>query len=219
MRNNIFNDWDSYLDEENRKALIENSTVIEYKKGETIIKQGVRASQISYLEKGMVMLSHKNNNQETTFKIFANNTFIGLMCAFVKRKFDFSATAISKSTVRMIDRDLFEKAIRSNGDFAVYIVQEMSLSTNEVVTDLIRLGQKNADGAICSLILEFADIYQSLNFQIPLSRVEFANAVGYSKESVITCLSKLQQEGILRVSGKNIEILSEERLKTIATYG
>lgn len=219
MENKIFKEWDSYLDDENRKALMENSTVIDYKKGETIIKQGVRASQIPYLEKGMVMLSYKNHNKETTFKIFASNTFIGLMCAFVKRKFDFSATAISKSTVRLIDRDLFEKAIRSNGDFAVYIVQEMSLTTNEVVTDLIKLGQKNADGAICSLILEFAEIFQSNNFKIPLSRVEFANAVGYSKESVITCLSKLQQEGILRVSGKNIEILSEERLKTIATYG
>ena len=212
-------DWYSALDENNRKQIMENSTVIEYKKGETIIKQGVTASHIPYLESGMVKLTFRSNKREVTFKIMPANTFIGLMCAFVKKKFDFSAIAITHSTIRMIDRNLFEEAIRTNGEFAVFIVQEMSLTTNKVVTDLISLSQKNAEGAICTMLLELSSIFKSNTFQLPFTRVEFANAVGYSKESVITGLSALQQEEIIKVSGKTIQILSVDQLEAIASYG
>ena len=213
------NSWYSYLDEYNRNQILSTSTVVDYNKGETIIKQGVAAGHITFLEKGMVKLTSSNKKRTSTFKIIADNTFIGLMCAFVKKRFDFSAIAIVPSTVRMIDRKLFEEAIRTNGDFAVYIVNEMSLTTNKIVTELIQLSQKNADGAICTILLELATVFNSNTFQVPFNRTEFADTVGYSKESVITCLSSLQQEGIIRVSGKTVEIIDMSRLETIATYG
>ena len=221
MLNEKFNEnsWYSTLDEHNRNQVLTSSTLVEYEKGETIIKQGVAAGQIPFLEKGMVKLTSSSNNRTTTFKIIPENSFIGLMCAFVKKKFDFSAIAIMPSTVRMVDRTLFEEAIRTNGDFAVSIVNEMSLTTNQVVTELIQLSQKNAEGSICTVLLELASIFESNPFKIPFTRIEFADMVGYSKESVITCLSSLQQQGIITVSGKTIEIIDKDRLENIAKYG
>ncbi|MDD2277688.1 MAG: Crp/Fnr family transcriptional regulator [Bacteroidales bacterium] len=211
--------WYSFLDEHNRAEILSNSTVVDYSKGETIIKQGVAPGQIPYLEKGMVKLTSTNNKRTTTFKIIADNTFIGLMCAFVKKRFDFSAIAIMPSTVRMIDRSLFEEAIRTNGEFAVHVVHEMSLTTNLIVTELIQLNHKNADGAICTILFELATVFKSNTFQLPFNRIEFADTVGYSKESVINCLSSLQQQEIIKVSGKTIEIIDMNRLETIAMYG
>ncbi len=167
----------------------------------------------------MVKLTSTNNKRTTTFKIIADNTFIGLMCAFVKKRFDFSAIAIMPSTVRMIDRSLFEEAIRTNGEFAVHVVHEMSLTTNLIVTELIQLNHKNADGAICTILFELATVFKSNTFQLPFNRIEFADTVGYSKESVINCLSSLQQQEIIKVSGKTIEIIDMNRLETIAMYG
>lgn len=213
------NSWYSFLDEENRTKILSNSTVVDYNKGETIIKQGIAPKQIPFLEKGMVKLTSTNNNRTTTFKIIAANTFIGLMCAFVKKKFDFSAIAIIPSTVRMIDRSLFEEAIRTNGKFAVHVVHEMSLTTNMIVTELIQLNHKNADGAICTILLELSIVFKSKTFQLPFNRIEFADTVGYSKESVITCLSSLQEQGIIKVSGKAVEIIDLNRLEKIAAYG
>lgn len=213
------NSWYSVLDDYNRTEILSRSTVVEYNKGETIIKQGVTAGQIPYLEKGVVKLTFNNNKRSVTFKILVDNTFIGLMCAFVKKKFDFSAIAITPATIRLIDRTLFEEAIRTNGEFAVYIVHEMSLTTNKVVTDLIQLSQKNADGAVTTILLELSSVFNSKTFQLPFNRIEFADTVGYSKESVITCLSSLQQQGIIKVSGKTIEIIDLDRLEAIAMYG
>ncbi|MDY0202431.1 MAG: hypothetical protein RBR40_15735, partial [Tenuifilaceae bacterium] len=55
--------WYSLLDEQNRNQIISNSTVVDYEKGETIIKQGVAAGQIPFLEKGMVKLTSSNKKR------------------------------------------------------------------------------------------------------------------------------------------------------------
>jgi CRP-like cAMP-binding protein len=211
--------WYDYLTKEQQQLLIDNSHLVQFNKGETIIKQGIAADHILFLEQGMVKLMIEDEKRSTAFKILSDHTFIGLMCAFVKRSFDFSAVAITPSKVRLINRNDFEEAIRSNGDFAVYITQQMSLMTNKVVHDLIRLSHKNADGAISTVLIELSSVFNSHTFQMPFSRVELANIVGYSKESVISCLSSLQRDGVIIASGKSIEILDMKRLEIISRLG
>jgi len=211
--------WYDYLTGEQHQQLIDNSHLVHFNKGETIIKQGIAADHILFLEQGMVKLMIEDEKRSTAFKILSDHTFIGLMCAFVKRSFDFSAVAITPSQVRLINRSDFEEAIRSNGDFAVYITQQMSLMTNKVVHDLIRLSHKNADGAISTVLIELSSVFNSHSFQMPFSRVELAHIVGYSKESVISCLSSLQRDGVIIASGKSIEILDRKRLEIISRLG
>lgn len=213
------NSWFVDLTDSQRELIFEHSNLLQFKKDETIIKQGFMADHILYLEKGMAKLSVDDQQRSTVFKIMASNSFIGLMCSFVKRNFDFSAVAIEPSVVRLIDRTIFEQMIRENGQFAVRIVQLMSLMTNKIVHDLVHLSHKNADGAICTILLELASVYKSNSFQMPFSRIELANTVGYSKESVIGCLSSLQKEKIIEVSGKNINIVDYKRLEIIAKNG
>jgi len=141
------------------------------------------------------------------------------MCSFVKKSFDFSAVAIQDCNVRLIDRGVFEDFIRSNGEFAVQIIQLMSLMTNKIVHDLVHLSHKNADGAICTILIELSKVFKSNTFQMPFSRIELADTVGYSKESVINCLSSLQREGIIAVSGKMITLLNLQRLELISRNG
>ncbi len=213
------NSWFVDLTPAQQKLIFEHSNLLHFKKDETIIKQGFMADHILYLEEGMAKLSVEDQQRSTVFKIIADDSFIGLMCSFVKRNFDFSAVAIQPSTVRLIDRAIFEQMIRENGQFAVHTVQLMSLMTNKIVHDLVHLSHKNADGAICTVLMELASVFKSNAFQMPFSRIELAHTVGYSKESVIGCLSSLQKEKIIAISGKKIEILDPKRLEIIAKNG
>ncbi len=211
--------WTEHLTVEQRQLVLDNSIVIDFLPGETIIKQGVAASHILYLEDGMAKLSVSDKERSTTFKIVPGEAFIGIMCSFVKRSFDFAAVAIKPCRVRMIDRDVFEDIIRYNGEFAVQIVHLMSLATNKIVRDLIYLSHKQADGALCTILMELVEIFGSSRFQLPFTRVELADTIGYSKESVIHSLSALQRDGIIRISGKQVEILDMQRLEIIGRHG
>ncbi|MEE4176976.1 MAG: Crp/Fnr family transcriptional regulator [Bacteroides sp.] len=211
--------WYSLLTPQQHELVINHSRLVLFRKNETILKQGFIAGHILFLEEGMAKLSVEDGQKITVLKIVPPGSFIGLMCSFIKGTLDFSAAAIKDSKVRLIDREIFEQLIRENGDLAVALVQKMSLDTNKMVHDLVHLSHKNADGAICTVLFQLAGIFESHAFQIPLSRIEIANIVGYSKESVINTLSALNRDKVISLSGKNIEILDMKRLEMIARNG
>ena len=131
----------------------------------------------------------------------------------------FRSVAITNTTVRIIDREVFENLIENNGQFAVYVVKLMSELTNGVVHTLITLSHKNVNGAVATLLLTLSRLYDSGKLQIPFTRDEMADALGYSKESIINTLSAFHQDKIISISGRNLEILQPNALVLISEKG
>jgi len=167
------NSWMEQLTPDQKEALISSSAILKFRRGETIIKQGTLASQIMYLEEGMAKLNFMEGEKDTTFSFATNGDFIGLMCSFVQKRLEFSAIAITNATVRIIDREVFEKSIKENGKFAVYIVKLMSELTNGVVHTLISLSHKNVNGALSTLLLSLSRVYASNSFQVPFTKMKW----------------------------------------------
>ena len=211
--------WASNLKEGERARLLKSSVLLSYNKGEAIIKQGTLASQIMFLEDGMAKLNLEESGRDTTFSFAVSGDFIGLMCSFVKKKLEFSAIAITPAKVRIFDRDVLEQLIRENGEFAVYIVSMMSELTNGVVHTLISLSHKNANGALAMLILSIERVFGSKKILLPFTREEMAATLGYSKESIINTMSDFQRDGLITISGRNLEILNKKTLQLIAEKG
>lgn len=211
--------WARLLDKEQLELLISTSATVEYEVGETVIKQGFAASHIHYLEEGMVKLNVSDRGKSTTFKMVNRDNFIGLMCSFVNKRLDFSAVAVTPVTLYLMNRETLEHLIKSNGDFALYIVRLMSELTNSVVHNLITLSHKNVNGAVATLLLDLIELFGSQEYELPFTRSEFADSLGYSKESVINCLSDLNKDGVVEISGKKVKVLDLERLSTIARNG
>ena len=217
--NTGINSWMEALNESEQNRILNASETLFYNRGETIIKQGTLASQILFVEDGIAKLNFQTGDRDTTFSFATNGDFIGLMCSFVKKRLEFSAVAITHTTVRIIDREVFENLIETNGKFAVYVVKLMSELTNGVVHTLITLSHKNVNGAVATLLLTLSRLFCSNKLQIPFTRDEMADALGYSKESIINTLSAFHQDKIISISGRNLEILQYPALVVIAEKG
>ena len=148
-----------------------------------------------------------------------SHSFIGIICCFAFENFDFTATALEKTTVSFINKKVFEKFIKQNGAFALNLIKHMSGVSNGLFHRLTTLSQKNIDGALSIILLDFAKIYKSNNFTLPMVRKDLANMLGYSKESVINTLSKFNKENIINVSDRKIEILDKATLTQISKLG
>lgn len=208
-----------FLTDDEKYELLENKTEIEYAAGETIIKQGFIASNIMYIEEGLAKLDIQNGKVISTVSLISQKSFVGIICTFASRNFDFSAVAIENTRVSIFDINLFKKFIHQNGSFAFHLIRHMSALTSEIVHHISKFAHKNIEGSLALLLLDFSNIYHSNYFTLPVSRIEIANMLGYSKESVINTLSKLNKEGILSVQEKKIEILDKSRLKQIGDMG
>ncbi|HOY91306.1 MAG TPA: helix-turn-helix domain-containing protein, partial [Bacteroidales bacterium] len=63
------------------------------------------------------------------------------------------------------------------------------------------------------------EIYHSNTFTLSISRQELAEFAGCSKENVIKSLRSLNRDNIIRISGKEIEILDIKKLIKISQKG
>ncbi|TAJ15385.1 Crp/Fnr family transcriptional regulator [Marinilabiliaceae bacterium JC017] len=207
------------LNEKEKLILDESATWVDFKKGEVILKEGFAATHIMYMEKGLAALRVTNDNQQSTVSLIKANSFIGIICTFACRNLNFSATALEETRVKIIDINLFNSFVKHNGEFALRIMYHMSDITNHIVHWLTRLKNKNIDGALAILLLDFQSLYESDKFSVPFTRKEMAGMIGYSKESLINTLSKFNKEGIIKVSEKKIQILQSDALKRIAKTG
>lgn len=202
-----------------KNELINNKTDLEFKVGEIIIKRGVVANSVLYLNEGLVKLEFMNDSKLTTLGLIQPHSFIGIICCFAFKKIDFTATALENSKISFIDMNVFENFIKNNGTFSLALVKHMSGIANGLFHRITRLKHKNIDGALSILLLDFAEIYKSLSFTLPVGRQEFAEMLGYSKESIINTLSKFNKEGILQVNDRKIKILDIKKIEQISILG
>jgi len=204
---------------EEKDELVNNKTDIEFSAGETIVKRGVLVSNVLYVTEGLVKIEMVNDNKLYTLCLVQPHCFIGIVCCFAFKKFDFTATALENSKISFIDIEIFKKFIKINSDFSLALIKHMSGVSNGLLHKMARLSQKNIAGALSILLLEFSTIYNSQKYTLPLHRKELADILGYSKESVINTLSKFNREGIINVSDRKIEILDTPRLIQISKLG
>ena len=86
--------------------------------------------------------------------------------------------------------------------------------------NFISLAHKQKEGRIADIILFLADeVYHRNSFVLSLTRKEIAEFAGCSTENVIMTLSKWQNEKIVSLTGKTIEIKDLDKLKYISKIG
>lgn len=62
---------------------------------------------------------------------------------------------------------------------------------------------------VCLYLNEQSRQQKSNNILLPLSRQALAEHFGIQKYSLLRCLNELKKEGIIRVEGRHIQILSQ----------
>lgn len=207
------------LNKEEKDELNKTRINIDFSKGETIIKRGFVASNILFIESGLVKLDILNDGVYRTVDLIPEGSFIGIICTFASKNINFSAVAIENTRISLIDSSVFERMIKQNSEFAFSLIQHMSQISNNIVHSISRFTHKNIDGSVAILLIKLYHIYKSESFTLPFNRIVMAEIIAYSKESVINCLSRFNKDNIIKLSGKNIHIVNLEKLTIIATCG
>lgn len=207
------------LDDQQKQELFENKVDLEFEPDETIVKRGILANNVLYLTDGLVKLEIINDSNPSTIGLTQAHSFIGIACCFAFNEFDFTATSLTSTNVSFIPMQLFEKFIKENGEFALSLIKHIAGVSNGIFHRITSLSQKNIEGALAMMLLDFANIYKSNSYELPVGRSGFADILGYSKESVIKTLSKYNREGIIKVDDKKIKILNTDKLEQLSKFG
>jgi len=194
---------------------------IEFKKGETICKQGAFASFIMILKEGMVKAFIENSHYKNhIFKFTGPFNIIGLSSLYGDNYYHFSCQAIVTSKVYLVERKVFDNIIRANPAFSVEIMKIYSKTLQNVYDKLGSVANKQALGKVCdSLLYLSSHVFKSNIIDHSISRKEIAEFSGLATENLVRILSDLKRDNIISINNKTIEILNFATLKTLSSLG
>jgi len=199
--------------------IINNSTILDFKRNENIIKQGSFATHIYYVLKGFAKINIESDGRNNTIRMAPEFRFLGLSHAFFDKTYHISATAIEDSKILLIDIAVFKQLIKTNGSFAMGIIETMSQTSHRQVKRMVMYSNKNVEGSLATFLLHYSHMNRSNTFRMPFSRREIAETIGYSRESVIHTFSKFNKEGIIKLEDKMIHLLNVSLLERIKEKG
>lgn len=211
----------SVLNNEEKDYLSKYSNIVHYNRRNTIFLQNTRTSHIMYVKEGLVKIYKEGRMGKTVIlKLATPNTFIGLMSTFGSEIHEYSGAAIYPTDILYIDNNAFRSLINSNGEFASRLVKILSQNGLYVFNKLIAQTHKQLPGRIADVLLYFSEtIYQTLRFELPLTRKELAELAGTTKESFIRTLTEFKNDKIIEVIDNEIEIKSIKIVKTLSELG
>ena len=210
-----------FISEKDFEKLEKTSVKLNFKKGETILKQGGMPNHIAYLEKGIVKFNYESESgKNLILTIVSAPKILGGANLFYKDNNLFSLIAVEDCEVIMIDSKVIEGVLMDNSKFAMMMFQVASEMFKKSVMNFISLAHKQKEGRIADIFLYLSEeVYKNTSFLLSLTRKEIAEFAGCSTENVIMTLSKWQNEKIITLVGKTIEIKDMGKLKHISKIG
>lgn len=208
------------LTEDELGLIDRNKTEIRYAKGETIIKQGTKATNILYLREGLVKLNMNNGENNLIINIKSENHFIATENLYGVEYHPYSVTALLDCVVCFLDLDDIQYLLKQNVEFASEIYRVINANIVLTYDRLFSLTQKQLHGRFADILLCLSSkIFKSTKFELPLSRKDLAALTGMAPESVIRIIKDFKNDKLIATNGKGIEILNMEMLKKISAVG
>lgn len=217
FREVVFSTLDGQSINELCKFKIERS----YRKGEIIHHEGERITDFKYLKTGLVKLFRRTTTgEEQIITITRPFEFVSNLSIFSEEKYKYSVSALEDSVVCSVNLEFIKSLFHKNGDFAMNLLTKISKINDKIISQTLDLRQKNLAGRVAFVLLYFTrEIFNSLVFDLPVSRKEIADYIGMSSANVIRTMSDFKKDGIIRVFGKTIEVVNIDKLEIISKRG
>lgn len=208
---------DTFVSKEWQDMLQHHSHQLTFHKGELILKEGGKADRIYMVKNGRVkVFSNYTAKTEVILRFATNGQILGHRGFGEDFTFSISALALDETEVISFPQSLFQSVLKANSEFCYYILMffaeelkrsermrknQLNMTVKERVAQGIRMNFESFGYAEGSQILA-----------LTVSRKDLAALASTSYESVIRSLTDLQYQGIIKIHGKQIEILNEDAL-------
>jgi CRP-like cAMP-binding protein len=210
-----------FLSDEELQLVNKNKITVNFKKSETIRKQGTYMSHVISVNSGLAKLYLEGIGQRNAIiRIVKPTNFIGGPGIYLDQRHHYTVTALMDTTVCFIDVAVFKEIIDKNKTFANEFMKDFSGNILSVYNRLLYLTQKQMRGRMAdTLIYLFEDIFETHKFTMHLSRQDIADLSGMSKDSASKVLREFQNDGVISLTEQEMELLDPENLRRISRIG
>ena len=183
--------------------------VIHYRKGDIQASAGSMCQNADIIIGGE-LVAYITGPSGRIIRMAAHQTGKLLAPAFLfanDNHYPVTIEATVDTTVLRMTSDDFETILHSNQKLMMNYIKLLS-NIIAMLTKKVRMLSMNVREKLSLYLMEQSKLQQTKQIVLPLSRQELANHFGIQKYSLLRCLNEFKQEGIIRVEGRHIHILS-----------
>lgn len=209
------------LSSEEWKLFEDRKTQVTYLKGETLIKQGALATNVFYINEGLVKKYMQSGSQKTVnLRLVKQGDFMAFFTVFGPKIYPYSAVALTDTTVCMIDKKALTDVMLGNPEFALEMTRRNFVREHRYLEVINSLSFKQMRGKLASALLYLSsDHFADVDVFEYLTRQDIADFASVTIESAIKFVKEFEKEGFLKLEGKKIVIVKRDELEEVSRVG
>lgn len=202
-------------------AFLESEKICKiYKKGEILYREGNRIHNVFCINKGVLKIYKTGSDGKEQIVAFAQRGDItGYRSVLSNEQACTTAEVIQESEICQIPSNVIFHLIKTNGDFALSLLQLTCKELNQANSFIKDIAQKTVRERLAESLLMLENTFGITDegyLNITLTREELANIVGTATESVIRFLSEFKSDKIIIMEGKKIMLSDKAYLKKMS---
>lgn len=204
-------------------AISTNAKLLTIKKGQLIFKEGDPVTGFYFLHTGKVKV-HKQwgTDKDLIVKFAAAGDVLGHRALAANQHYPVSATALENVTACFVTPEFLRTTLKVNNELTYQLMLYYANDLQEAERGMRNMVHMHVKSRIAEAILKIAAIF-GLNdkgeINSTLTRQDIASYAGTTYETLFKLTNELITQKILDVSGKNIRILDEEKLRGLIKNG
>lgn len=193
-----------------------------FERGEFVFGEGDRVKGIYFIKKGVVKIEKRMpKGRAFILKICGPGGLLGHRGHDQNFYHNYSVVALSECTSCYIPFDVFNEILNNAPDLEKQIINDNLKELDRMEQRSLSLAFKPVKERVAEGILLLSEIYcydsQKKGFCIDLSRQDFADLTGTTKEQVSAVFREFSRLSIIKYSGKKISYIDLGALKSFST--
>ncbi len=196
-----------------------NKEVCEYKRKEILEKKGFTTPHIVFICRGLAKVYiDAPYNKQFFVEILGKERFITTSFTDFGHKLT-TVMALTDLKICYFDLGDMMKVAEQNGKFAVSLLKHFNVNGTMRFKRLTSIALKQTRGRLADAILYIHDNFKEVNIYELISRKDLADLANISNENAIRTLRDFEEEGVVHVDKKQVEIVDLQKLEKISQRG
>jgi CRP-like cAMP-binding protein len=197
-------------------AIDANRKVYQFKKGELLFKEGEAVKGMFFINKGLVKVHKRWDEEKEMILRFANDgAIVGHRGLGGDTIYPISGTALTSTEVCFVDIDFFTATLKTNPDYLYQLMLFFATELKESEKRMRNMAHMSAKGRIAYALITLQQKFGTDSdgyLNIVLSRQDIASYTGTTYETLFKMMNEFAAENILRFFEKKIAIIDMDKL-------
>lgn len=209
----------SGLSETELAFLAEHAIPRNYAAGEVVFSEGQTCTGLYIVESGHLRIfKSSSSGREQVLSMDGPGSSVAELPVFDGKNYPASASAIDEVTLLFLSREDFQALCLAHPQVALKVLRVVGARLRRLVGIIEELSFTTVRHRLAAFLVRSANLTgrstsTGVQITLPASNQELASQIGTVRELVSRNLSRLQNEGMIKIDGRTVVIVDPEALK------